>query len=111
MRNRTEKQIERAWAKLDRVLESARRTLEREERRWAAPPPRPPVFQCGAEAKRTGIRCQLIAMENGKCRFHGGLSTGPKTPEGKARALANLRQFRHLGTQKPHLHSFRVTGA
>jgi len=26
--------------------------------------------------------------------MHGGASTGPKTPEGRARALANLVQFR-----------------
>jgi hypothetical protein len=26
-------------------------------------------------------------MKNGRCRLHGGLSTGPKTGEGKARAL------------------------
>ena len=31
---------------------------------------------------------------NGRCRMHGGLSTGPKTSEGKRRALLNLKQFR-----------------
>jgi hypothetical protein len=25
-------------------------------------------------------------MSNGRCRFHGGKSTGPKTPEGAERA-------------------------
>ena len=25
------------------------------------------------------------ALRNGRCKFHGGLSTGPKTPEGKAK--------------------------
>lgn len=25
-------------------------------------------------------------MKNGRCRFHGGLSTGPKTQEGRERA-------------------------
>jgi hypothetical protein len=30
--------------------------------------------------------------ENGRCRFHGGLSTGPKTAEGRARALLNLKR-------------------
>ena len=35
-----------------------------------------------------------ILMKNGKirCRMHGGWSTGPKTPEGKAKALLNLKQ-------------------
>jgi hypothetical protein len=31
------------------------------------------------------------AMPNGRCRMHGGPSTGPRTPEGKARIRA-LRQ-------------------
>ena len=48
---------------------------------------------CGAKRHRDGQPCQAKS-EPGKrrCRFHGGRSTGPKTPEGKARALANLRQ-------------------
>jgi hypothetical protein len=25
-------------------------------------------------------------MRNGRCRFHAGLSTGPKTPEGRERS-------------------------
>ena len=39
--------------------------------------------RCGAKAKsRGGAPCQRAAMANGRCRLHGGLSTGPKTPEG-----------------------------
>ncbi len=34
-----------------------------------------------------------MALANGRCRLHGGLSTGPKTQQGRLRALANLRQF------------------
>lgn len=50
---------------------------------------------CGAKRHRDGRPCQARS-EPGKrrCRFHGGRSTGPRTPEGKARALANLRQYR-----------------
>ena len=29
-----------------------------------------------------------------RCRLHGGRSTGPVTPEGRKRALANLVQYR-----------------
>nr|WP_281383384.1 HGGxSTG domain-containing protein [Pseudoxanthomonas broegbernensis] len=52
---------------------------------------------CGAKRHRDGQPCQAKS-EPGKrrCRFHGGRSTGPTTPEGKARALANLRQYRAL---------------
>lgn len=50
---------------------------------------------CGAKRHRDGQPCQA-RPEPGKrrCRFHGGRSTGPRTPEGMTRALANLRQYR-----------------
>ena len=41
--------------------------------------------RCGARRKRDGQPCQQPAMPNGRCRLHGGLSTGPQTAEGKAR--------------------------
>lgn len=34
--------------------------------------------RCGAMNRR-GTPCQCPAMPNGRCRLHGGLSTGPKT--------------------------------
>jgi hypothetical protein len=37
--------------------------------------------RCGAKTRR-GTLCQCPAMKNGRCRLHGGLSTGPKTEEG-----------------------------
>ena len=39
---------------------------------------------CGAYARTTGKPCRAKALRNGRCRNHGGLSTGPKTEEGKA---------------------------
>ena len=42
------------------------------------------VPKCGAKT-RSGKPCKNPAMKNGRCRLHGGLSTGPKTPEGRAR--------------------------
>ena len=44
---------------------------------------RPP--RCGART-RAGCACRQPAMPNGRCRLHGGLSTGPRTPEGRRRA-------------------------
>ena len=49
--------------------------------------------RCGAHSRSTGKPCCAMALANGRCRNHGGVSTGPKTPEGKARALANLKQY------------------
>jgi hypothetical protein len=37
--------------------------------------------RCGAKTRR-GTPCQSPGMANGRCRLHGGLSTGPKTAEG-----------------------------
>jgi hypothetical protein len=41
--------------------------------------------RCGAKTRR-GTRCMVSAMKNGRCRMHGGCSTGPKTPEGLERS-------------------------
>jgi hypothetical protein len=41
--------------------------------------------RCGAKTRR-GTHCQCPAMVNGRCRLHGGLSTGPRTPEGRERS-------------------------
>jgi hypothetical protein len=41
--------------------------------------------QCGAKNRRQ-TPCRAPAMENGRCKFHGGLSTGPRTPEGLERS-------------------------
>ena len=49
---------------------------------------------CGAKNRR-GEPCQCKQVfRGGRCLFHGGLSTGPKTEEGKARALAALKAWR-----------------
>ena len=40
--------------------------------------------QCRATSKRTKQRCRAPSMlGNAVCRAHGGLSTGPRTPEGR----------------------------
>ena len=53
-------------------------------------------LQCQTINKQNKLPCKAsgILMKNGKvrCRIHGGWSTGPKTPEGKAKALLNLKQ-------------------
>ena len=47
--------------------------------------------RCGARTRR-GAACRCAAMKNGRCRMHGGLSTGPRTIEGLDRSRrANLR--------------------
>jgi hypothetical protein len=46
--------------------------------------------RCSART-RAGDCCRQPAMKNGRCRMHGGLSTGPRTAEGRARCAAARR--------------------
>ena len=102
------------WAEYDRVAALRRRIVEAvkadEEARFEffcehgyAPPVRFPKYpefppeclgmQCGAKAKSTGEPCKSTQIfRNGRCKFHGGLSTGPKSAEGKLAALGNLKR-------------------
>ena len=41
--------------------------------------------RCGAKTRK-GTPCKAPAMANGRCRMHGGKSTGPRTPEGLERS-------------------------
>ena len=46
--------------------------------------------RCGAKTRK-GTPCKGPAMRNGRCRMHGGASTGPRTRAGLARTgLATL---------------------
>lgn len=44
-------------------------------------------LRCGAQT-RSGTLCRSPAMRNGRCRMHGGASTGPRTHEGVERIRA-----------------------
>ena|SRR3990167_342167 len=63
---------------------------------------------CGAKAKSTGKPCKLAPANkeypfkgNGRCGWHGGLSTGPKTVAGRSKSLANLKQYRSVALTNP----------
>lgn len=100
---------ERAWQEYASTLsDNEKRILFRpfHERRQRAidegcvyVPDRPSYLRnltCGARAQ-SGAPCRMTALfANGRCVWHGGKSTGPSTPEGKARARANLE----LGRRK-----------
>ncbi len=52
-----------------------------------------PYLRCGAKTRR-GTPCQCKPIEGKRrCKLHGGKSTGPRTPEGRAR-LAHLARER-----------------
>lgn len=56
--------------------------------------------RCDARTKRNkGKPCRQPAMKNGRCRLHGGLSTGAKTIEGKRKsAMANYKHGHYTQT-------------
>lgn len=54
--------------------------------------------RCGAKARTTGCPCRAPAMQNGRCRLHGGKATGPRTAAGLARLAAT--HTKHGGYSK-----------
>lgn len=56
--------------------------------------------KCGATNRRGDPCKQHQLFANGRCRYHGGMSTGPVTAAGKAKALLNLKQFSHTSPER-----------
>ena len=54
--------------------------------------------RCGAHCRTTGQPCRNAAMKNGRCRMHGGKSTGRPIIHGRAtkRAKQERREVREL---------------
>jgi hypothetical protein len=54
--------------------------------------------RCGAHARTTGQPCRSPAMSNGRCRMHGGKSTGRPQKHGRytKKAIAERREVRDL---------------
>lgn len=90
------------WASIARaggwgvsILEAERQAREAARQRWARIEVEAAAkrrVQCGAKTRKgTPCRCQ---SEPGKrrCKFHGGKSTGPRTPEGIERIREAQRQ-------------------
>ena len=50
------------------------------------------ALRCGAKTRK-GTPCQCPAMKNGRCRLHGGLSTGPKTVGGIERIWQAVTKY------------------
>lgn len=51
-----------------------------------------PRSTCQARTRRN-TPCKALALGNGRCRNHGGLSTGPRTAEGWERTRAGYRAW------------------
>ena len=56
---------------------------------------------CGAKT-RAGTPCKITALYfGGRCKWHGGLSSGPKTEAGKEQSRLNGRKGGRPKRQKP----------
>lgn len=71
------------WA---REFEIARFCAEQEQRKNR------PI--CSARTRKGTLCKAKVVYLRGRCRLHGGLSTGPQTAEGKAKVALNLLRAR-----------------
>ena len=65
-------------------------------------------IKCGAYARTTGNPCQAKAMRNGRCRNHGGCSTGPKSELGRKVIGEATRQRMASGQGIKALEGYRL---
>lgn len=64
--------------------------------------------RCGARTRKR-LPCRAPAMRNGRCRIHGGSSTGPRTAEGLARSRrARWKHGRHSAEARAESAGFRA---
>ncbi len=89
-----------ARASGDGVLHAEQAAIARMEARRAAKAQAKPKLsqtcrqvRCGARTRK-GHPCRLLSEpDRRRCKFHGGRSTGPRTPEGRAR-IAEAQRHR-----------------
>lgn len=58
--------------------------------------------RCNARCRQPPLRyCRNFAIRGKtRCKLHGGMSTGPKTPEGKARVVAAMVEGRRRWVER-----------
>ena len=61
---------------------------------------------CGARTKGTGDPCRRLPCKNGRCKLHGGHSTGPRTPEGLERC--KMASWKHGRRSKEAVEESRL---
>jgi hypothetical protein len=49
--------------------------------------------KCAARTRAGGSCKASVVRGKARCRLHGGCSTGPRTPEGKARSAAGVKAY------------------
>ncbi|MER2515251.1 MAG: HGGxSTG domain-containing protein [Candidatus Accumulibacter phosphatis] len=96
----------RRWREYHALCGAIRRRWH--ERGYQQPLPRcPPCpadsigLACGAKT-RAGTPCKITTLYfGGRCKWHGGMSTGPKTEAGKEQSRINGRKGGRPKKQEP----------
>ena len=68
-----------------------------------------PGRRCGAKTRAGGACQNPTIKDRSRCKLHGGLSTGPRTPAGKARVIA--ANTKHGRRSKAHAARIREINA
>lgn len=72
-------------------------------------------LRCGART-RAGTPCKMKCLyRSGRCKLHGGMSTGPRSEEGKAKSSQNAKRVRVAnepleGLQKHEIDELQIPG-
>ena len=98
------RRVEQEWRRKEKQEEWCEENERVRGRRRTPKAERP---RCGARC-RDGHPCQARAVwdrergevRNGRCRMHGGLSTGPQTEEGKRRSLEGARKGGRVSAER-----------
>ena len=84
------------WIEYDRASKKWRNTYPHPKAELPSIPPECIGMTCGART-RAGTPCKRKDLYiSGRCKLHGGLSTGPRTEEGKRRSALNWMKRRNL---------------
>lgn len=59
-----------------------------------------PMQACGAHCRTTGKPCRNWAMANGRCRMHGGKSTGRPPVHGRCTKAEREQRAEWLGIER-----------
>jgi hypothetical protein len=68
-----------------------------------------PGRRCGAKTRPGGACQNPVVTNRNRCRMHGGRSTGPRTPEGKARSIA--AHTKHGRRSRAHVEKVKAINA
>ena len=103
-----------------RIFQQAEKGEESRRIREQKRTPKKERPRCGART-RAGGSCQARAVwdmendrprtPNGRCRMHGGLSTGPRTAEGKRRSREGCLKARRNVTERIRAEKERLRNA